>query len=68
MKLAGFFLSVAGFFLTVSALVLLPTLGLRSAFVFCGFLVECAGLGMVMRTHIASIRANLGREGRGLLR
>jgi hypothetical protein len=68
MKIAGFFLSVAGFFLTVSALVLLPTLGLRSAFVFCGFLVECAGLGMVIRSHVASIRGSLGREGREMLR
>ena len=68
MKLAGFFLSVAGFFLTVASLVLLPSLGERFAFVICGILVECGGLGMVTRSHVEAARRMQSREGRETLR
>jgi hypothetical protein len=68
MKLAGFFLSVAGFFLTVAALVLLPTLGMRASFVLCGFALECGGLVMVVRSHMATAREMQGRDSRESLR
>jgi len=42
----------AGFFLCVAALVLFPSPGSRTAFVFCGVAVEALGLVVAVRGHI----------------
>jgi hypothetical protein len=60
MKLAGLFLSVAGFFLAVAALVLLQTLGLRYVFVLCGFVLQCGGIAMLLRSHMGRVRESRG--------
>lgn len=52
MKYAGLLVMPAGFFLTLAALVLFPDPVKRMAFVFCGLVVECIGLAVVVRGHI----------------
>ncbi|MGB8261420.1 MAG: hypothetical protein WCE75_13760 [Terracidiphilus sp.] len=52
MKYAGLLLMPAGFFLTLAALVLYPAPGARTAFVFCGLVVEALGLGVAIRGHM----------------
>jgi hypothetical protein len=52
MKLAGFLLLVAGWSIVVSAVVLLPSAGLRVAFVLAGVAVELLGLALAVRSHL----------------
>ena len=53
MRFAGFFLLFAGFFLSLAALVLLPALGVRFAFVLCALAIEITGLTLAVRSHMA---------------
>ncbi len=50
-KLAGFGLMVSGWILVVLALMLLPSLGERGAFVVAALAVEGLGVGLEMRAH-----------------
>lgn len=52
MKLAGFLLLPAGWAIVLTALVLLPPVPVRSAFVLAGVAVEAVGLILVARAHI----------------
>jgi hypothetical protein len=52
MKYAGLLVMPTGFFLTVAALILFPDAELRTAFVFCGLLVESVGLAVAVRGHM----------------
>lgn len=52
MKLAGFLLMVAGWFLVAAALLLLPVLAARTAFVIAGIGVELLGFVLVARVHL----------------
>ena len=51
MKTAGFGLLLSGWLLAISALVLLPSLGERTAFVLAALAVEGLGLGLTLRAH-----------------
>lgn len=51
MKLAGFLLLAAGWAIVVAAVLLLPSAGSRSAFVWAGIGVEVLGLALVLRSH-----------------
>jgi hypothetical protein len=53
MKYAGLLVMPAGFFLAIAALVLFPDPMSRTAFVVCGLAVECLGLGVAVRGHMA---------------
>jgi hypothetical protein len=53
MRFAGFFLLFAGFFLSLAALVLLPSLTVRFAFVLCALAIEATGLTLAVRSHMA---------------
>jgi hypothetical protein len=52
MKLVGFLLLVAGWGIVVSAVALLPSAGLRVAFVLAGVAVELLGLALAIRSHL----------------
>ena len=52
MKLAGFLLLVAGWAIAVSAVALLPSAGLRAAFVLAGVAVELLGVALAVRSHL----------------
>jgi uncharacterized protein len=52
MKLAGLLLLVAGWAIVVSAVALLPSAGLRAAFVLAGVAVELLGLALAVRSHL----------------
>lgn len=58
MKVAGLLVLPTGFFLVVAALVLFPDPTRRSAFIFCGLLVEALGLGVAIRGHMLERGAN----------
>jgi len=51
MKLAGFLLLLSGWGIVVSTLPLLPSSGVRAAFVLAGMAVELIGLTLVARSH-----------------
>jgi hypothetical protein len=51
-KLAGFLLMLAGWMLVAAALLLLPSLPARTAFVLAGLGVEILGLVLVARAHL----------------
>lgn len=51
MKLAGFLLLVTGWGIVLSALVLLASPPLRSAFVLAGITIEVLGLTFAARAH-----------------
>ena len=53
MKFAGLLVMPAGFFLSIAALVLFPDPASRAAFVLCGLAVECLGLVVAVRGHMA---------------
>lgn len=53
MRLAACLLLVSGFVVAVAALILLPALGLRFAFVAAGLAVECLGLWLLTQAHRA---------------
>lgn len=52
MKLAGFLLMLSGWILVAAALMLLPSLAARTAFVLAGLGVEILGLVLVARAHL----------------
>ncbi|MFZ1917699.1 MAG: hypothetical protein WAU58_09015 [Terriglobales bacterium] len=52
MKLAGLFLLVAGWGIAVFAVGLLPSAGVRSAFVLAGLGTELLGLALLVRAHV----------------
>jgi hypothetical protein len=54
MKYAGLLVMPAGFFLTIAALVLFPDPVSRAVFVVCGLAVECLGLVVAVRGHMAA--------------
>ncbi|MGP8258898.1 MAG: hypothetical protein ACLQM6_02980 [Acidobacteriaceae bacterium] len=51
MKLVACVLLFSGFFLVLAALVLLTSLGQRSAFVAAGFAVEVLGLSLLTQSY-----------------
>ena len=51
MKLVACLLLLFGFFLVLASLVLLPSLGQRSAFVGAGFGVEVLGLSLLTQAY-----------------
>ena len=51
MKLVACVLLLSGFFIVLSALVLLTSLGQRSAFVGAGFGVEILGLALLTQSY-----------------
>lgn len=51
MKAIGFLLLLAGWFISLSAIVLLPKIGARCAFMLSGILVELVGMALVTRAH-----------------
>lgn len=57
MKVAGCLLLVSGAGIVLATLVLLPGLGMRSAFVAAGAVVELIGLGALARGHMLGERA-----------
>jgi UPF0716 family protein affecting phage T7 exclusion len=52
MKFAGVLVMPAGFFLTIAALVLFSDPVRQAAFIICGLVVECLGLGVAVRGHM----------------
>jgi hypothetical protein len=54
MKLLGFVLLLAGWIIVLTAIVLLPSMAARAAFVIAGMLVEILGLALVARAHLFS--------------
>ncbi len=52
MKLAGCLLLFSGWIIVLAALVLLPGLGLRAAFIAAGLAVEILGLGLIARGQV----------------
>jgi len=54
MKLLGFLLLLAGWIIALTAIVLLPSVAARAAFVIAGMLVEILGFGLVVRAHLFS--------------
>ena len=52
MKLAGFLLLLAGWGIVLGAVVMLPAISTRSAFVLSGVGVEVLGLTLVVRSHL----------------
>jgi hypothetical protein len=54
MKYAGLLVMPAGFFLSIAALVLFADPVQRAAFVLCGLAVECLGLVVTVRGHMAA--------------
>ena len=54
MKYAGLLVMPAGFFLSIAALVLFSAPAQRAAFVLCGLAVECLGLVVTVRGHMAA--------------
>lgn len=53
MRLAACLLLVSGFVVAVAALILLPALGLRFAFVASGLALECVGIWLLTQAHRA---------------
>lgn len=53
MKLTGFLLLAAGWAIVAAAVLLLPSPGSRSVFVWAGIGVEGLGLVLVLRSHRA---------------
>lgn len=53
MRLAACLLLVSGFVVTLAALILLPALGMRFAFVVAGLAVECLGVWLLTQAHRA---------------
>ena len=53
MRLAACLLLVSGFVVTLAALILLPALGLRFAFVAAGLALECLGVWLLTQVHRA---------------
>lgn len=51
MRLVGCLLLLSGFFLAVAALVMLPTLAARIAFVAAALGVEVLGVGLLTRAY-----------------
>lgn len=56
MKYAGLLVMPAGFFLSIAAILLFSAPTGRAAFVLCGLAVECMGLVVAVRGHMASHR------------
>ena len=56
MKLAGCLLLISGLLIVLAALVLLPSFGLRPAFVVAGIAVEIVGLGLIARGQVTEQR------------
>lgn len=56
MRLAACLLLLSGFVVTLAALILLPALGLRFAFVAAGLAVECLGVWLLTHAHRALMR------------
>lgn len=54
MRLIGCLLLLSGFFLALAALVMLPALGTRFAFVGAGLGVEILGVGLLMQGYKAA--------------
>jgi hypothetical protein len=54
MKNAGLLVMPAGFFLSVAAIVLFSSPAPRAVFVIAGLLVECVGLAVTVRAHMAN--------------
>lgn len=54
MKNAGLLVMPAGFFLAVAAIVLFSSPALRAVFVLSGLIVECIGLTVAVRAHLAN--------------
>lgn len=54
MKYAGLLVMPAGFFLCIAAIVLFTSPVPRAIFVFCGLAVECVGLAVTVRSHLAT--------------
>ena len=52
MKLAGCLMLLSGWIIVLAALVLLPGLGLRAAFIAAGLMVEIVGLGLIGRGQV----------------
>jgi hypothetical protein len=52
LKIAGILLMLAGWFLLPAAVVMLPTLPARTAFVLAGIGVEVLGFLFVARAHL----------------
>jgi hypothetical protein len=52
MKLPGFLLLVSGGVIAVVAVAILPSSGVRGAFVFAGLAIELVGLGLVIRSQM----------------
>jgi hypothetical protein len=52
MKLAGFLLLVAGWTIVVAAVMLLPSSGVRVAFLLAGLAVELFGLALAVHSHL----------------
>jgi hypothetical protein len=52
LRLVGCLLLLSGFFLIVAALVMLPTLQMRLAFVLAAIGVEALGVGLLTRSYI----------------
>ena len=52
MKIAGFLLLLSGWILVAAALMLLPGLPARTAFVLAALAVEILGLVLVARAHL----------------
>ena len=53
MRLIGCLLLLSGFFLVLAALVMMPSLGARMAFVGAGLGVEVLGVGLLTQAHKA---------------
>jgi hypothetical protein len=62
MKLAGLLLLPAGWAIVLTAIVLLPPVSIRSAFVLAGVAVEAVGLVTVARAHIPQIDERHGER------
>jgi hypothetical protein len=62
MKLAGLLLLPAGWAIVLTALVLLPPVSTRSAFVLAGAAVEALGFGLVIRGHIPKTETRPGER------
>jgi hypothetical protein len=52
LRLVGCLLLLSGFFLILAALVMLPTLQMRLAFVLAAIGVEALGVGLLTRSYI----------------
>jgi hypothetical protein len=52
MKLAGFLLLLSGWVIVLVAIMLIPTIAARAAFVLAGIGVETLGLVLVTRSHL----------------